>query len=172
MKPNLEQSIQILQNTPQVLKTLFNGLCEDMIRTNEGAGTWSAFDVVGHLIVCEQTNFMQRIIVILSDEPVKVFHPVDMSAQFGAGKGKSITDLLTEFRRLRAGNIQRLMNLNPSPADFVKEASHSVLGNVTLGNVLSTWVAHDLMHTAQITRVLAKQYKESIGPFVQYLTRL
>jgi hypothetical protein len=172
MKMELNSSLQILQNTPRILNSLLYGIGKDFINSNEGAGTWSPFDVVGHLIVCEQTNFMERIKIVLSVTETKQFKPIDMTAQFEAGKGKVMQDLLKEFEQLRNQNMEQLFSLQLSDSDFTKQAIHPKLGKVTLGNLLSTWVAHDLAHIAQITRVMAKQYINDVGPFIEFMPRL
>jgi len=172
MNVKLTPSIKILERTPAVLKTLLQNLDETFVHVNEGAGTWSPYDVVGHLIVCEKINFMERIRVLLSDQENKVFHPIDMTAQFEFSKDKSIEDLLKEFEQLRNANLMELKSVNMTEGNMTRQAMHSKIGAVTVMNVFSTWVAHDLTHIGQISRVMAKQYQEDIGPFIQYLTRL
>lgn len=169
---NIELIYQILQQTPGVLKKTLTGMTEPMIHGNEGPNTWSTFDVVGHLIVCEETNFMQRVHIVLSDIPDKQFYPVDMNAQYAASKGKSIGELLDRFAAVRAENITALKGYQLTDGDMDKTAHHPKLGVVTLHQLLSTWAVHDLTHIGQITRVMAKQFKENVGPFIQFLSRL
>lgn len=166
---SIKTSLQVLERTPNTLYSLLNGLSDEWILQNEGPGTWSAFDVLSHLIFCEKTNFFTRIQVILSGAGEKVLPPFDMSTQFELTKGKSMTDLLTEFSNLRKQNLESLRENLLSEADLNKTGLHPKMGAVTLGHVLSTWVAHDLTHTAQVVRVMAKQYKEEVGPFIEFL---
>lgn len=166
---SIKTSLQVLERTPNTLYSLLNGLSDEWILQNEGPGTWSALDVLSHLIFCEKTNFFTRIQVILSGAGEKVLPPFDMSTQFELTKGKSMTDLLTEFSNLRKQNLESLRENQLSEADLNKTGLHPKMGTVTLGHVLSTWVAHDLAHTAQVVRVMAKQYKEEVGPFIEFL---
>jgi len=136
---------------------------------NEGPGTWSAFEVLSHLIFCEKTNFFTRIQVILSGTGQKVLPPFNMSTQFELTKGKNTTGLLAEFSNLREQNLASLRENHLCEADLNKTGLHPKMGAVTLRNVLTTWVAHDLSHTAQVVRVMAKQYKEEVGPFIEFL---
>jgi uncharacterized damage-inducible protein DinB len=169
MKFEFNRSLEILERTPDVLYALLKGISDDWIFNNEGPGTWSVFDIVGHLIVCEKTDFISRTRIILSDAGDKVFAPIDMFAQFEVNEGKSMFDLLVEFELLRKKNIRTLLELDLSEDDFQKTGLHPVIGKARLNELLSTWVAHDLTHTAQITRVMAKQYKEATGPFIRFL---
>ncbi len=170
MEFNLEKTVEIIERTPKVLYALLQGISDDWIYNNEGENTWSVFDVVGHLIVCEKTNFITRTEIILSDSENKTIAPIDMSAQFEWNKGKSITDLLKEFEIIRKENINRLLSLNITSGDFIKTAVHPKIGKLTLGELLATWAAHDLNHIVQITRIMAKQYKNEVGPFTEFLT--
>lgn len=172
MKFEFLKAIQILGRTPALLHNLLHGLADDWIFSNEGAGTWSPFDIVGHLIVCENTDFMNRVELMLSDSAHKVFAPVDMTAQFEANKGKTIADLLKEFEQARKEHLTKLAALHLTATDFQRSGVHPTIGKTTLGELLATWVAHDLNHVAQITRVMAKQYKEEVGPFTVFLSIL
>lgn len=166
---DLNSTIELLERTPLTLFHLLNGVSEKWISKNEGEGTWTAFDVVGHLIHCEQTNWIPRMEIILSGNENRSFEPIDMSAQFTNSKGKTIDQLLNEFHSLRKSNIKKLNYLNLSDADFNKTAIHPNLGTVTLQQLISTWLVHDLDHLTQISRVMAKQYKAEVGPWVEYL---
>lgn len=169
MKFNLEQSIDILSRTPDVLLALLKGLPDEWVMQHEGEGTWSPFDVVGHLIVCEQTNFIIRTKLILSDTADKTVSLIDMTAHLGANQGKGIFELLLEFEALRRNNILSLKNMQLTETDLGKTANHPTMGTIQLRELLSTWVSHDLIHIAQIARVMAKQYRESVGPFLHFL---
>jgi len=169
MEFNLNKSIEILERTPEVLKTLLGGLSNEWILNNEGDETWSPFDVVGHLIHGEKTDWIGRMEVILSDKTDKTFKPFDRFAQFEESKGKSVSQLLEEFSILRKQNLVILKSKNINTKDLNKTGMHPALGVVTLENLLSTWVAHDLGHLAQISRVMAKQYKDEVGPWREFL---
>lgn len=169
MNFSLTTSIEILERTPQVLNTLLNGLSSDWIQNNEGEVTWSPFDVMGHLIHGEKTDWIVRTEVILSDASDKTFAPFDRFAQFEDSKGKTISQLLEEFESLRKQNLIALKAKNLTSDDFKKTGIHLVLGEVTLQQLLATWVAHDLGHIAQICRVMAKQYKGEVGPWHQFI---
>jgi len=166
---NLTSALAILERTPGVLNSLLHGLDDDWIQNNEGEATWSPFDVVGHLIHGEKTDWIGRAQIILSDAQDKAFTPFDRFAQFEESKGKTISQLLTEFQDLREKNLKLLKSLDLSRDDFSKTGIHPAFGDVTLKNLLATWVAHDLGHIAQISRVMAKQYTNEVGPWQEYL---
>lgn len=168
MKFSLDKSVQILQRTPAVLKTLLQGLDEDWIVNNEGPETFSPYDVIGHLIHGEKTDWRDRAGMIMKFGESKTFVPYDRFAQFEESKGKSLQQLLDEFDKLRSVNLQWLASLQLSNEDFDKKGVHPLLGTVTLRQLLSTWTVHDLTHIAQLSRVMAKQYKEEIGPWVEF----
>jgi len=170
MQPySVNTALQLLDRTPTTLSALLDGLPDDWVMRNEGPGTWSPLQVVGHLIFCEKNNFFGRIQTIRSDADQKRLSPFDMSSQFEWTKGKNLSTLLTEFTDLRKQNLAALRSYPLSEADLHKTGLHPKMGTVTLQHVLSTWVTHDLSHTAQILRVLAKQYKEDVGPFIEFL---
>lgn len=166
---NLNKSIEILECTPNVLATFLNGLSDEWILTNEGEDTWSPYDVIGHLIHGEKTDWLVRVNLILSDNQNKTFAPFDRFAQFEESKGKTISALLKEFQELRGNNLSELKSKNITSDDLNKIGIHPTFGNVTLEQLLSTWVAHDLGHIAQIARVMAKQYKDEVGPWREFL---
>jgi len=168
MKFDLNKSIEILSNTPAVLESLLHNLSNDWLYSNEGPDTWSPFDIVGHLIHGERTDWMERMDIILNRED-KHFNPFDRFAQFTESKGKSITELLQEFRGLREKNLAFLKNLDLNDDKLDLKGIHPVFGEVTLRQLLSTMVVHDLGHIAQISRVMAKQYKDETGPWINYL---
>jgi uncharacterized damage-inducible protein DinB len=169
MEFTLERSIEILERTPGVLISLLHGISDDWTSKNEGAQTWSAYDVIGHLIHGEKTDWITRAEIILSGKGDRKFEVFDRFAQFQDSKGKSLTQLLEEFKMLREKNIERLRAKNLTRDDFAKTGTHPAFGEVTLGQLLSTWVVHDLNHIAQISRVMAKQYQTEVGPWLQYL---
>ena len=168
MHYSIANSIEILERTPAVMKTLLSGLDDEWIMNNEGPETFSPFDVMGHLIHGEKTDWMVRTKIILEFGLSKPFTPWDRFAQFEESKGKTLKQLLDEFDELRKHNIHWLMSQNLSEPDLDKKGMHPQLGDVTLRNLLATWVVHDLTHIAQITRVMAKQYKEETGPWKEF----
>lgn len=169
MKYNLAEAITILERTPQVLAVYLKNLPESWIMNNEGGESWSPYDIIGHLVHGEKTDWITRAKIILSDQENKTFTPFDRFAQFNDSKGKTIDNLLDEFTTLRTNNLKTLKAMNIQPEDYNKTGMHPDLGMVTLEQLLSVWVAHDLGHIAQISRVMAKQYKDNVGPWKAYL---
>jgi hypothetical protein len=169
MKFSLQQSIEILERTPFVLQNLLEGLSNEWTLNNEGGDTWSPYDVIGHLIYGDETDWLTRAEIILSENVEKEFQPFDRFAQFENSKGKTLQQLLTEFREVRNANIIRLRDLNITEQDLERSGVHPTFGKVTLSQLLSTWVVHDLDHISQIARVMAKQYKNEVGPWVAFL---
>lgn len=169
MSFDLDQARQILERTPDVLRSLLEGLDEEWIYADEGPDTWSPFDVVGHLIHGDQTDWIARAERILEHGTELAFEPFDRFAQKEASRGKTLGQLLDEFAAIRQRNLEALAALDLSPADFEREGMHPALGKVTLGELLATWVTHDLGHVAQISRVLAKRYAGEIGPWTEYI---
>lgn len=172
MKFDLNKSIEILERTPSVIEAMLKDISDDWASVNEGGDTWSPYDVVGHLVNAEKTNWIPRMEAILSYNGDKKFPPFDRFAQFKDSKGKSLQALIREFKTMRKKNIIKLRLKQLDPADFLKKGIHPEFGKVTLKQLLSTWVVHDLTHTAQITRVMAKQYGTEVGPWVAYLSIL
>jgi DinB superfamily len=172
MKFDLDKSIEILERTPFVIETMLSGISEEWTASNEGIDTWSPYDVVGHLIHAEKTDWIPRMEVILSYSKDKKFASFDRFAQFKESKGKSLEVLIGEFKTLRKKNIIKLRLKKIDPAVLLKQGIHPDFGEVTLKQLLSTWVVHDFTHLAQITRVMAKQYKAEVGPWVEYLSVL
>ncbi|MEP7253285.1 MAG: DinB family protein [Ginsengibacter sp.] len=166
---NLEQSIEILTATPRVLNAMLQNLSQEWTTVNEGGDTWSAYDILGHLIYGEKTDWVPRMRIILSSSDDKAFKSLDRFAQFEESKGKTLLQLLEEFSQLRQKNIQYLMSQNLSATDFERISLHPVFGNVSLSQLLATWTVHDLNHIAQLARVMAKQYKAAVGPWIEYL---
>lgn len=169
MKFNLLHAIEVLERTPLALETLLKDLSEEWTKNNEGGESWSPFDVMGHLIHGEKTDWIQRLEIILSEGSNKTFASFDRFAMFEESKGKTTNQLLEEFKILRKENLIHLKSKNITEADYSKTGMHPALGEVTLSHLLSCWVAHDLNHLAQISRVMAKQYQEEVGPWIEYL---
>lgn len=164
----MNKSIEILTNTPGVLESLLDGLSDEWLHSNEGMDTWSPYDIIGHLVQGESTDWMERMDIILNRDD-KHFRPFDRFAQFTESEGKSLSDLLIEFRELRQKNLETLKKIDLTEDKLNKIGIHPKFGEVTLKQLLSTWTVHDLNHLAQISRVMAKQYKEETGPWVEYL---
>ena len=165
MQFDLDLSIAILERTPKILESWLGKLPDAWVYANEGEGTWSAYDILGHFIHGEHTDWIPRARIILSDREDKTFEPFDRFAQFEDSQGKSLSELLDTFKVLRQENIAELKGFNLEPDDYQKPGVHPELGAVNLGQLLATWVVHDLNHLAQIAQVLARQYKDSVGPW-------
>ena len=166
----LEERIAILKRTPDVLDAQLRGLPEIWTTATEGEGTWSPYDVVGHLIHGENGDWMTRTETILKHGTSRPFEPFDREAQFRHSAGKPLHALLDQFRGLRAANIERLLALDLQPAQLDLAGTHPALGAVTLRQLLSTWTAHDLAHLLQINRVMARRYRDEVGPWAQFLS--
>jgi uncharacterized damage-inducible protein DinB len=165
---SIEKSVPILRNTPSVLRSLTKDLPDEWLQNNEGGDTWSVYDIVGHLLHGERTDWIPRLEKVLSTND-KHFVPFDRFAQFTESKGRSLATLLDEFEEARNRNIAILLHKNISPELYNEEGIHPAFGKVTLSQLLATWTAHDLGHIAQATRVMARQYKEAVGPWTEYL---
>jgi hypothetical protein len=163
-----EASCQILERTPAVLRSLLTGIDEQWIINNEGPETFSPYDVVGHLIHGELSDWPDRARLILGNETPQPFVPFDRFAMYEESKGKTLQQMLDEFESLRAKNMKWYRSLDLTAFQLAKKGIHPKFGEVTLKQLLSTWVVHDLTHIAQITRVMAKQYKEEVGPWVEF----
>jgi len=168
MKYSVKEAVQILERTPAVMRSLLSGINDEWILNNEGPETFSPFDVLGHLIHGEKTDWVTRAKIILEFGVSKPFTPWDRFAQYEESKGKTTNQLLDEFEAVRKQNIEWLIGAKLSEADLEKTGIHPVLGTVTLRNLLSTWVVHDLTHIAQVTRVMAKQYKTEMGRWPEF----
>lgn len=169
MQHNLQETIALLSCTPAALDALLRGLPETWTLQNEGEKTWSAFDVVGHLIHAERTDWMPRAKMILQFGESKAFEPFDRWAQERESQGRSLAQLLDEFAGLRSENLNALRALNLKPEDLTRRGRHPELGVVTLSQLLATWAVHDLTHLHQVSRVMAHQYREAVGPWSAYL---
>lgn len=166
---DLTEAITVLERTPATLRALLAGLPEPWITCNEGPDTFSPYDNLGHLIHGERADWMPRARIVLAQGAQRTFEPYDRFAQVRESAGKTLAQLLDEFAELRAQNIVTLRSWNLSERELGLEAQHPALGTVTLRQLLSTWVVHDLGHIAQTTRVMAKRYREEIGPWREYL---
>lgn len=166
---NLDQAIALLANTPAALNALLRGLPDCWTQTNEGDNTWSAFDVIGHLIHTERTDWLPRAKMILQFGGSRPFDPVDRLAQQRESRGKSLAALLDEFARLRSESLAELRALNLQPEDFARPGLHPALGTVTLSHLLAAWTVHDLTHLHQISRIMAHQYHDAAGPWSRFL---
>lgn len=169
MEYKLDHAIDILRRTPATLRALLQNLPDEWLRANEGTETWSPFDVMGHLIHGEKTDWIPRARMILQHGDTRAFEPFDRFAMFEESKGKSLDDLLTEFERLRSESLRQLEELHVTDEALSKRGRHPELGEVTLSQLLSTWVVHDLGHIGQIVRVMSTQYREAVGPWQAYL---
>jgi hypothetical protein len=166
---DLTEALAILERTPAAIDALLRGLPEAWITAHEGGETWSPFDVIGHLIHGERTDWMERVRIVLEHGDARPFDTFDRFAQFEMSAGRSMAGLLDEFAALRRGNLRALSTLRLSEADLDRRGRHPALGVVTLRQLLATWVAHDLDHIVQISRVLATQYADEVGPWRAYL---
>ena len=169
MEHNLDHTIALLTRTPGSLNALLRDLLDTWTLRNEGEDTWSAFDVVGHLIHGERTDWLPRARMVLQFGEAQAFAPFDRWGQVRECQGKSLDQLLDEFARLRAENLGELRALNLRHGDLELRGRHPTLGVVTLSELLATWVTHDLTHLHQISRVMAHQYREAVGPWSAYL---
>jgi len=169
MKLELEHVRDILRRTPSTLNLLLQDLPEPWLTTNEGPDTWSPYDVVGHLIHGEETDWIPRARIILEDGESRAFTPFNREAMFEKPKSKPIGELIETFARLRAESLRQLDELNLTPELLDKRGLHPELGPVTLSQLLAAWVVHDLSHIGQIVRVMSKQYGDAVGPWKAYL---
>ena len=169
MEFTIESSLPILERTPLVIATLLKGLPADWTQTNEGGDSWSPFDIVGHYIHGEKTDWIPRMRIILSENSDKHFIAFDRFAQLTDSHGKSLDELLDEFRELRFTNLQELKSIDITEQLLNRTGIHPKFGTVTLKQLLATWVVHDLTHIYQISRVMAKQYEREVGPWKEFL---
>lgn len=172
MEFKLEEGIEVLRQTPSAINALLRPLSSEWSERNEGPNTWSPFDVVGHLIHGEETDWIPRARIIINDGETRPFEPFDRVAMFEKSKGKSLVELLDRFSNLRSSNILSLEQMNLTPVSLEKRGTHPELGPVTLAQLLAAWVVHDLGHISQIVRVMGRQYRDEVGPWSAYLTIL
>ncbi len=168
MNFDLNKSIELLTRTPLVYKTLLFDLQSDWDAINEGPETWSAFDIIGHLIHGEKTDWIPRAELILNSDSTPTFKPFDRFAQKELSQNKTTEELLLEFQELRTNNLNTLQSWKLTSQDLVKQGIHPELGIITLKELISTWTIHDLGHLNQLSRVLIKHYKTDVGPWKQY----
>jgi uncharacterized damage-inducible protein DinB len=171
MKFQIEQAVEILRQTPETLNSLLGNLSDDWIE-KEDSENWSPFDIVGHFIHGEETDWIPRAEIILAQGENPTFVPFDRFAQFEKSKEKSLSELLETFAALRKENIENLQKLNLTGEQLKLKGIHPELGEVNLEQLLSTWVVHDLTHIRQLVVVLAKKYSENVGGWKEYLSIL
>lgn len=174
MEFRMADTIAVLTRTPATVSALLRGLPDAWVRCNEGLSkdgkdTWSALDIVGHLIVGERTDWMPRVRILLENGEARPFDPFDRFAQLKESRDKSLEQLLDDFACLRKENLAALEELNLQPEDFTRRGRHPALGVVTLSELLATWAVHDLTHVHQLSRVMAYQYRGVVGPWSAYL---
>lgn len=169
MQFDLHAGIAVLERTPGSVRALLAGLADGWVRGTEGSQTFSAFDNIGHLIDGEETDWIPRARIILAGGPEPRFEPYDRFRHWERNSGRSLNSLLDEFRDLRTANLQLLRSWRLTNAQLALPGLHPSLGPVTLRQLLAAWVVHDLGHVAQIARVMAKQYREAVGPWVPFL---
>ena len=172
MEFELQHAIEILGRTPSTLDSMLRDIPEPWLVQNEGPGTWSPQDVVGHLIHGEETDWIPRARIILDYGEARAFEPFDRVAMFEKSKGKSIAELLDTFALLRVESLHELNEMKLTPTLLEKRGKHPELGVVTMKQLLAAWVVHDLGHVRQIIRVMAKQYRDAVGPWKEYLSIL
>lgn len=169
---NLEQGIALLERTPATVRSLLLGLPQEWVMNNEGGDSWSPFDVVGHLVSLERVDWIPRARIILEHGDSRPFDPVDRFAMFTESQGKSLEQLLDEFAQLRQENVQHLRAMKLTTEDMERKGRHPALGDVTMSQLLSTWVVHDLNHLHQIAQTMARQYTDAVGVWREYLSIL
>lgn len=169
MEFHLENAIALLSHTPATLNSLLRDLPDTWTSNNEGDGTMTPYDVVGHLIFLERNSWIQRATLILRSDKPQAFPPVNREGRADKTEDNSLPHLLDEFARLRSQNLEALRALNLQEGDFAKRAVHPTFGLVTLAQLLSTWTTHDMTHLHQISRILAHQYREAVGPWIRFL---
>ena len=170
---SLAEAIAVLTRIPATLNAMLRGLPNIWVRGNEGKDTWSAYDIVGHLIVAERTDWMPRVRIILENGEARAFDPFDRFAQMrmkeSQDKSPEMDQLLDDFARLRKESLAALQALDLQPEDLTRRGRHPALGVVTLSELLATWAVHDLTHLHQLSRVMAHQYRDAVGPWSVYL---
>ncbi len=168
MEFSLGKTLEILRGTPSVLEAQLGQLSAEWIDAREAPTDWSPREVVAHLLLCEQENWMVRVGIIMAAADVRTFTPVDMASHLKVAAATAMIELLREFRRLRQDNVAHLVSLQLSDADLRRTAIHPRLGIVTLQQLLATWATHDLSHQIQIARTLARAYRHEVGPFIEF----
>lgn len=166
---SLEKSIELLSKTPNIIRDILQNLSDSWIFTNEGENTWNPFDIVGHFIHGDDADWIPRTKIILSENENKTFQNFDRFAQFEKSKNKTLNQLLDEFMELRSNKINELKHLGITDEKLDMIGVHPQLGEVTLRQLIATWVVHDLSHIAHVLRIMANQYKTEVGPWIEYL---
>ena len=169
---DVSKAVEILRQTPYALSRMLDGLSPEWTQSDGNATNWSPYDVIGHLIHGEETDWIPRAEIILAQGENRTFLPFDRLAQFEKSKGHSLSDLLTEFAHLRNANIAKLVRWQLTPEQLALRGTHPELGEVTLGQLLATWVVHDLNHIRQIVTYMAEQYSGEVGAWKEYLSIL
>jgi hypothetical protein len=169
MKHELENTIALLERTPRALDALLRGLPASWTENNEGGDSWNVLGVLAHLVHCERADFMPRLRMILKFGESKTFTPLDREGSARSGAGKTLDELLNEFASQRAKNLAEVRALDLKPEDMTRRGMHPLLGPVSLSEFVSTWAAHDLTHLHQISRIMAHQYRDAVGPWVRFL---
>ncbi len=169
MEFRLDQAMDVLQQTPAVLRALLHGISDPWVNNNYGAKTFSPFDVVGHLIHGERTDWIPRAKIILQHGETQTFEPYDRYAMFEDSKGKTLDQLLETFEVLRKANLETLRAMNLTPEKLALRGTHPALGAVTMQQLLAMWVVHDLNHFHQIAKCMSWQYKDAVGPWLPYV---
>lgn len=165
----LSDAVELLERTPAVLEAMLAGLSDSWIASSAGPHVFNAFDIVGHLIHGERADWIPRVRRILEHGPARPFDKFDRYAQFEESRGKTLSELLREFRDCRAQSLRALASLRLDPESLQRRGMHAALGEVTLSELLATWVTHDLNHIAQIAKALASRYDQAVGPWREYL---
>jgi hypothetical protein len=166
---NLQDTLSLLDRTPAALDALLRGLPATWTDQNEGDGTWNAISIVGHLIHGERTDWMPRAKMILHFGETRPFESFDRQGHEAESRSKPLAELLDEFARVRVANLSELRAMNLQPEHLALRGRHPAFGAVTLSQLLATWAVHDLTHLHQLSRVLAHQYRDAVGPWSHYL---
>ncbi|MDB5229758.1 MAG: DinB family protein [Chitinophagaceae bacterium] len=169
---SFEKSLEILERTPNVISKMIIGISADWTMNSEGPDTWNVHDVIGHLIYCDTENWMLRVQYLLNEDTPGPFSSFDRFGHLKLNKCKSVEQLSEQFIKTRMESLRQLQNLDLGPDDMRRKGCHPQLGEVLLSELLSAWVVHDLGHISQIVRVMAKQYTDNVGPWIQYLSIL
>ena len=169
MEYHYEQAVEILRRTPATLTVLLRGLPEAWTRSTAGPDTWSAYDIVGHLLHADETDWIVRTRIILEHGEARPFDSLNRTAMFEKYRGLSLDRMLAAFEEVRAKNLATLGELDITPEKLARRGTHPALGTVTLSQLLATWVVHDLNHIGQIVEVMSRQYDEAVGPWRTYL---
>jgi len=172
MEYQFDTAIPVLERTPRVLSALLSGLPDPWLKASEGPNKWTPREILSHLIHGEQTDWIPRVEHLLQHGDRVAFPPFDQEASVRAGEGEAVPALLERFQSLRQASLARLRELGLGASDLSRTGRHPEFGVVTLSQHLSTWVAHDLGHISQVVRVMSRQYRSAVGPWIAYLSLL